>query len=106
MVGLDDIRGLFQPKWFFDFIINIMVRKTLSYWPVVSEDKDLAACNVNAIPGQSQAELVWSRCIGTWRETRTNIWHFMHNETMLDNILQFTSSRIRKQQAWLHSLLP
>lgn len=42
-----------------------MTRKTLSYRPVVSKDKDLAACNVYTIPGQSQAELVWSRRIGT-----------------------------------------
>lgn len=34
--------------------------------PVWAKDEDLASCYVNSVPSQCQAQLIWSRRVGSW----------------------------------------
>lgn len=40
----------------------------IAYRPLLSVNEDLAPSNVNSVPGQSQAQLIWSWCIGPWKD--------------------------------------
>lgn len=49
-------------------------KKKKFHRPVWAKDEDLTSCYVNSVPSQCQAQLIRSRCVGSWERKK---WVFL-----------------------------
>lgn len=64
------------------------------------KDEDLASCYVNAVPSQRQAQLVWRRCVCSWKGNKqafshhawtTRVWQVLGTSTGFPGWLSITA---------------